>query len=217
MGSEGPSLVARYALPPDQIEARSLAIIESLLPPLNCSPEEREVIKRIVHAVGDPEIARHVFLHPQAVAAGLEALRRGRPIFTDVQMVAVGIHRGLAGRLGCPIQCMTKEPKIAERARVIGITRAIAALRHYAPRLEGAIVAIGNAPTALLALLDLADAGQAAPALIIGVPVGFVAAAEAKAELTRRRVPYLTVEGTRGGSAMAVAAVNALLRLAQAQ
>ncbi|MBX6377934.1 MAG: precorrin-8X methylmutase [Clostridia bacterium] len=211
------SLVDRYALPAEVIEQRSFAIVEELLqtlPPLSCTPEEREVIVRVVHATGDPSIAASVRFHPRGVEAAVAALAGGATVITDVNMVKAGIDSRLAARLGVALVCAIAEPTVAERARREGTTRAIAAFRELAPRLAGQVVAIGNAPTALLALLDIVDAGGPRPAAVIGVPVGFVASAEAKAELARRDVPFITIEGYRGGSPVAAAIVNALLRLA---
>ncbi|BDG61562.1 precorrin-8X methylmutase [Caldinitratiruptor microaerophilus] len=209
------TLVERYGLPPEEIERRSFEIIRGLVPDLSGTPEEQQVRVRMVHAAGDPTIARDVHIHPRAVEAGVEALRSGAPIVTDVRMIAVGVSPGHCERLGVRVECMLDHPDVAARARAEGTTRAIAAVRLWGPRLDGAVVAIGNAPTALLALLDLVDAGVCRPALVVGTPVGFVNAAESKEELRRRdAVPSITVAGWRGGSTLAVAALNALLRLA---
>ena len=210
----GSSLLARYHVPPEEIEARSIALVERLTPRLPSDAAEREVVVRLVHATGDPEVAASVRMSPGAVAAGAAALRAGRPIFVDVGMALAGISRRLADRLGCRVSCLLDLPGVAEEARRSGSTRAAAAVWLAGPQLSGGVVAIGNAPTALLSLLDLVDAGRARPALVVGMPVGFVAAAESKAELARRAVPFITIEGTRGGSAVAAAACNALLRLA---
>ena len=201
----------------DQIETRSFQIIDELLAGADQTQPEWPVIRRIVHATGDPAIAEHVRIHPQALAAGITALRAGRPIIADVRMVAVGINRRLATQLGCTVVCAIDDPAVAELARADGVTRGVAAMRHLSATLPGAVVAIGNAPTALSALLDYVAAGNPPPALIVGTPVGFVGAAESKAALVQSSgslVPYITVAGPRGGSGMAVAAVNALLQLA---
>jgi precorrin-8X/cobalt-precorrin-8 methylmutase len=198
---------------PQIIEEHSMAIIEDLLPPLDGSKEERQIIKRIVHAAGDPQIASIVRLHPNAVSAGIAAIRQGKPIFTDVRMVAVGINHHLARKFGCSIHCAFDEPDVMRQAPEKSTTRSAAAVRSLGMRLSGVIVAIGNAPTALLALLDLIDGRDVLPALVVGMPVGFVQARESKAELMKRDIPYITIEGTRGGSAAAVATINALLKL----
>ncbi|MDO8691161.1 MAG: precorrin-8X methylmutase, partial [Dehalococcoidia bacterium] len=165
---------------------------------------------------GDPSIVDHLRIHPRAIDSGLAAIRGGSRIYTDVKMAAAGVNRQLASRFGCEVVCLIDHPDVAEEARRQFITRAAAGVGHFSGQLEGAIVAIGNAPTALFALLDLVDRGCPPPALVIGVPVGFVGAAEAKKELVDRDLSSITVEGTRGGSTIAVAVVNALLKIAAA-
>jgi precorrin-8X/cobalt-precorrin-8 methylmutase len=207
-------LVDKYIRLPEEIERESFSRIDVLLKDLSLPAGEAQVVKRMVHAAGDPTIVEDVRLHPQFVARGVDALRAGATIYTDVAMVAVGISPTMCQRLGCRVVCAMDLPGVAQRAAQEGVTRAIAAFRSLGPSLDGSLVAIGNAPTALLALLDLVDEGIARPAAILGLPVGFVSAAESKEELVRRNVPYITLLGTRGGSTLTVAAVNALLRLA---
>lgn len=212
---EHQSLVERYARPPEEIEPLSIARLGAQLgSPEGMREADREVVLRLVYATGDPSIADGVRLHADAVAAGVAALRAGRPIVTDVKMVRAGIDRRRAARLGCRVVCAIDAAEVVERAAVARLPRAVEAMRHLTLDLDGGIAAIGNAPTALLSLLDMVDAGQVRPALIIGMPVGFVAAAEAKAELLQRDIPYITVEGTRGGTPLAVSAINTLLRRA---
>lgn len=199
---------------PEAIEARSMEIIESLLPPLACSPGELQVVKRIVHAAGDIEIAQLVRFHPQAVAAGIEAVQGGKPIYTDVKMVATGINRKKTEKFGCTVTCAIDNPETARAAENNGITRAAAAMRSTGSQLNDAVIVIGNAPTALFALIELIDTTGIKPALIIGMPVGFVGAKESKIELMKRGIPFIAVEGNRGGSALAIAALNAILKLA---
>ncbi|MFH1650830.1 MAG: precorrin-8X methylmutase [Chloroflexota bacterium] len=200
--------------PPETIERDSMAIIERFIPAgLTLSDGEKAVIKRIVHASGDPQVISLVRFRPGAVSAGIEALQKGRPILTDVRMVAAGINVRAAEACGCPVLCALEEAE-GNNHPPGRTTRAAAAMRHLGPKLNGAVIAIGNAPTALLALLDLIDSESVQPALVIGMPVGFVRAAESKELLVQRRIPFITITGTRGGSAMAAAAVNALLRLA---
>lgn len=211
------SLVDRYALPPGEIEPLSRSRLHgSLRLPPDLGEDQAEVVARVVYATGDPSIAPAVRVHPDALALGAFALRLGRPIIVDVKMVRAGIDRRLASRFGCPIVCAIDHPEVIARAAAARLPRAVEAMRYLAPEIDGAVVVIGNAPTALLALLDLVDAGAVAPAMIVGTPVGFVAAAESKAELMARGIPYVTVEGTRGGSAAAVTVVNTLLRRAGA-
>ncbi len=209
-----PTLVEQYALPPEEIERRSFELIEAMLPPLALSPEERHVTVRVVHAAGDPSLAPLLRFSPGAVVAGVAALAKGCPIYTDVTMVAAGLHQPWLRQLGCEVSCAIHDPEVAARAKEWGTTRAVAAMRHFGPVLNQGVVAVGNAPTALLALLDEIDAGVAPPALVVGVPVGFVAASESKEELVRRKVPFITLPGYRGGSPIAAAILNALLYLA---
>ncbi len=207
-------MVERYASRPEEIERQSFQQIEALVSHLALGQAEAQVVARMVHACGDPGIVEGIRIHPRFAAAALEALQAGCTIYTDVAMVAVGISAQHVQRLGCSVVCAMDLPGVPEAAAQQGVTRAIAAFRILGPRLDGSLVAIGNAPTALLALLDLTDSGIARPAAVIGVPVGFVSASEAKEELVCRGIPYITLLGTRGGSTLAVAAVNALLRLA---
>lgn len=211
------TLVEKYALLPEEIDRQSLAMVaDSLRDDANAarlSDAERYVLHRIVRAEGDPAISADVRFSDGAVAVALESLRNTRRIITDVRMVQVGISRAALHRRSVATACLIDAPQVAERARREGTTRSVAAVRELAPQLDGSVLAIGNAPTALLALLDLIDAGQAAPAAVIGMPVGFVACPESKAELAARDVPHITILGRRGGSSAAAATVNALLDL----
>ncbi|MFC2050523.1 precorrin-8X methylmutase [Chloroflexota bacterium] len=201
--------------PPEAIEQQSMEIAEKfLLPSSNMSAEERSVTKRIVHASGDPQVASSIKFSPSAISSGLSAIAKGSPIFTDVRMVAAGVNDHLVEMCGCSITCAMDETRELTQTNEQDTTRAAASMRHLGTRLNGAIVTIGNAPTALLALLDLIDHEEIKPALVLGMPVGFVQAKESKDELMKRNIPYITVAGTRGGSAMATAAVNALLKIA---
>lgn len=208
------SLVEQYALLPDAIDRESLKMVQADLPPgLNLPPWEHYTLCRIVRAEGDPAIAPAVKFSPDALAQGIAALQAGSSIVTDVRMVEMGISKALLSRRSVTTRCLIDVPAVAARAQREKTTRSVAAIRELAPHLNGAVVAVGNAPTALLALLDLVDAGAVTPALIIGMPVGFVACAESKDELTRRSIPYITILGRRGGSSAAAATVNALLEL----
>lgn len=209
------TLVERYVLAPDEIEKRSLRRVAAALDAATPWPEaERQIVQRMVYAAGDPTIAPLIRIHPRAVAGGTQALRDRCPIVADVRMVEVGLNRALTARLGCPIHCAIDAPAVVAEAREQGLPRAVLAMRALKREAHDGVVVIGNAPTALLSLLDLVDAGETRPALIVGTPVGFVAAAESKIELAARDIPYILIEGTRGGSALAAAATNALLRLA---
>ena len=208
------SLVEKYALLPDEIDRESLKMVEASLPgSLSLSGNERYVVSRIVRAEGDPQIALDVSFSPGAVDLGIGALRDGAVVVTDVRMVEMGISKALLKSHQVATQCRIDTPEVAVRAQSEGTTRSVAAIRELAPYLNGSVVAVGNAPTALLALLDLVQEGKALPRLIIGMPVGFVACAESKEELAAGPIPYITVHGRRGGSSAAAATVNALLSL----
>ena len=209
------SLVEKYALLPEEIDLESLRRVEASLP--DCptwSAAERYVVCRIVRAEGDPAIAGAVRFSPGAVERGISALRGGAEVVTDVRMVEVGISKVSLSSLGVCTRCAIDTPQVASRARKESTTRSVAAMRELAPFMDGAVVAVGNAPTALLALLDLAGDRHVKPALVIGMPVGFVACAESKEELGRSSLPYISVWDRRGGSSAAAATVNALLSLA---
>ncbi len=209
------TLVQKYALLPDEIDRESLKMVEASLPDsLDLTPDERFVVCRIVRAEGDPQIAKSIRFSPGAVDRGLAALRSGAPVLTDVRMVEVGISKALLAGRGVTTHCRIDVPEVAERARKESTTRSVAAIRELAPLLNGAVVAIGNAPTALLALLDLLSESIVQPALVLGMPVGFVACAESKEELEQSNAPFITIRGRRGGSSAAAAAVNAMLILA---
>lgn len=200
---------------PRSIEERSMAIIEENLPwLLNLHTGEREIIKRVVHTTGDLTCGKMVRIHPGAVESGLAAIRTGRPILTDVNMVRTGLIARRMQEFGVEARCYINDPVVVEEARSKGITRARVAMLKGIPEAQGGIVAIGNAPTALFALCDLIKSGAAKPALVVGTPVGFVGAAESKDELMGIDVPYISLPGTRGGSTIAAAIVNALLLLA---
>ena len=208
------SLVEKYALLPNEIDELSLRMVEDSLPEsLDLTGGERYAVCRIVRAEGDPDIASVVRFSPGAVERGLDALKNRANVVTDVRMVQVGISRALLNRHSVSTHCMIDTPQTHERARREGTTRSVAAVRELATQMEGAVVAVGNAPTALLALLDMIRNKEVSPALVIGMPVGFVACAESKEELLATDVPYITIVGRRGGSSAAAATVNALLGL----
>ncbi len=173
----------------------------------------QEIAIRVVHACGMPEIAPALSWSPAFVSAALAALRAGAPILVDVQMIAHGI---ICRQKGNQVLCTVNDPRVPSLAINLGTTRSAAAVSLWHEWLNGALVAIGNAPTALFYLLEHLAAGGPQPAAIIGFPVGFVSAVEAKEALISHpgNVPYLTLRGCRGGSAMAAAAVNALLDIA---
>ncbi len=199
-----------YARDGAEIYRRSFAIIRAEADLARFTPDEARVAVRIIHACGMVEIARDLVFSPDFTAAARAALLAGKPVLCDSKMVANGITRA---RLPAEneIVCTLAAPDIAMRAAKLGTTRSAAALDLWRDQLDGALVAIGNAPTALYRLLELIESGAPKPAAIIGMPVGFVGAAESKEALAAQtRIPFLIVRGRKGGSAMAVAAVNAL-------
>ena len=190
-------------------------MVDDVMPPLtHLTKGERYVVSRIVRAEGEPQIVDSIKFSPGAVEIGLAAIKSSAQIVTDVRMVEVGTSKAMLKLSGNPIITLIDAPNVAELAKAEGITRSAAAIRELAPKISGAEVAVGNAPTALLALLDLVDEQKVSPALIIGMPVGFVACAESKQELVQRSVPYVTILGNRGGSSAAAATLNALLTIA---
>ena len=192
------------------IYALSFATIRAEADLSGYSPDEARVAVRIIHAAGMVEVAQDLRFSRGFTDAARAALHAGAPILCDAKMVAHGITRARLPA-GNEVICTLDDPRTPDLARRVGNTRSAAALDLWGSRLGGAVVAIGNAPTALFHLLELLDAGAPAPAAIIGLPVGFVGAAESKAALwADGRVPCLVLPGRRGGSAMAVAAVNAL-------
>jgi precorrin-8X/cobalt-precorrin-8 methylmutase len=209
---EGTVMTTEYMTDPQSIERRSMEIIAPYLAPLQLTAAQTKVYERIIHSAGDPEYAKQIILHPQAIEAGISALRQGANIFTDVQMVRVGINARKLAAWGGTTHCLIADEAVAAEAKRLGITRSMVAMRKFGKMLEGQIVAIGNAPTALFELLKLMEEEGIRPALIVGVPVGFVGAAESKAALVERSpVPYITVRGHKGGSTVAVSVCNALL------
>ena len=197
---------------PQEIENRSMEIIAPYLEGLKLGDDEKKIYSRIIHASGDVEYAPIIRIHPGAIAALKAALERGANIFTDVEMVRRGISIRAFSKFGGEIFCKVSDVDTRELAKREGITRSMAAMRLFGKRLANQIVTIGNAPTALFEVLRLVKEENIRPAAIIGVPVGFVGAAESKTLLAAQiDVPYITTAGTKGGSSIAVAAVNAVL------
>jgi precorrin-8X/cobalt-precorrin-8 methylmutase len=206
-------MVTLQPIAPQDIEAESFRIIERELGPTGFTPEEFAVVRRCIHATGDFTFAENMRFHPQAINAGLAAIRAGKNILVDVNMAASGISSTLLARFGGRVICRVAEPETAAMAKANGTTRSDAAMSRSVADNIG-IVAVGNAPTALLKVMELIDRGLFAPDLIIGVPVGFVNASESKEILVQQSYPFITALGRKGGTPVAVAAVNALLRLA---
>lgn len=194
------------------IYARSFAIIRAEADLARFSPEEAEVAVRMIHASGMVELAPHIVFGEGVVAAARSALAVGAPILCDAEMVAHGVTRSRIPA-GNDVVCTLHDPRVAGLAERLGTTRSAAALDLWVDRMEGAVVAIGNAPTALFRLLEMLSDGAPRPAAIVGIPVGFVGAAESKdALIAAAPAPFVTVRGRLGGSAVTAAALNALAR-----
>ena len=200
-------------MPPQEIERQSFEIIRKHIRLQEFPAAVHPVLLRVVHATGDFQMARLLRFHPKAISAGVSAIRSRARIITDVNMVKAGINSRLLNAHGNRAYCAIHHADVAARAKSLNITRAAAAMQKYRGLMQDGIVAIGNAPTALFEVLRLVRTGVR-PALIVGVPVGFVGAAESKRALEGSDVPFITLRGTRGGSSIAVAIVNALLKLA---
>lgn len=196
---------------PMEIEKRSFEIITELLGDRKLDPENEPVIKRVIHTTADFEYADNLVFSPGAVAKGIEALKAGCHIVTDTSMAMSGINKTILGKLGGQVHCFIADPDVAEEAKARGITRSAVSMEKAAKLDKPCIFAVGNAPTALIALHELMEAGTVKPALIIGVPVGFVNVVESKELILQDDVPFIVARGRKGGSNVAAAICNAML------
>ena len=199
---------------PMEIENRSMEIIAPHLEGLNLDEAQTKVYSRIIRAAGDVEYAPIIRIHPDAISAAQKAIKSGCNIYTDVEMVRTGINKRKLASFGGEVFCLVADPEVAAVAKEQGITRSMAAMRAFGKKLDGAIVAIGNAPTALFEVLRMIEEDGIRPAAVVGIPVGFVGAADSKEELAKNtKVPFITVAGTKGGSPIAAASINAIMYL----
>lgn len=196
---------------PMDIEKRSFQIITETLGDRVLDPENELVIKRVIHTTADFDYADNLCFSEHAVTKGIEALRGGCDIVTDTQMGKAGINKTVLGRLGGQVHCFMSDPDVAEEAKARGVTRAMVSMERAAALEKPCIFAIGNAPTALVSLCGLITAGKLAPALVIGVPVGFVNVVESKERIMASGAPYIVARGRKGGSNVAAAICNAML------
>ena len=196
---------------PTEIEKRSFEIITELLGDRKLDPENEPVIKRVIHTTADFEYADNLVFSPGAVAKGIEALKAGCHIVTDTSMAMSGINKTILGKLGGQVHCFIADPDVADGAKARGITRSAVSMEKAAKLDKPCIFAVGNAPTALIALHELMEAGAVKPALIIGVPVGFVNVVESKELILQDDVPFIVARGRKGGSNVAAAICNAML------
>lgn len=205
---------------PAEIEAESFRIIESEFTAQtgrkisDYSEGEFRVLQRVIHATGDFSLAETIVFQHDPIPSAIAAIRRGGSVITDVNMVASGVSRSLLANFGGEVRCRVGEAETAALARKNAITRADAAMQRSAGD-NIAVIAVGNAPTALVSALRLIDEGKMHPGVVVGVPVGFVNAAESKELLKLQSIPAITITGRRGGSPIAAAVTNALLRLAR--
>lgn len=199
---------------PDEIERLSFQIIDSEAGNHDFPVDQWPVVRRVIHTSADFEWQQMIRIHPQAISAGVAAIRNGRPIVTDTNMARVGIRQRDLVRFSGSVNCYMTDERVGETAAREGITRAKAAVDLAAANLSDGIYVVGNAPTALLRLIELIDQRKARPALVVGLPVGFVNAAESKVLLLECDVPHITNLGRKGGSNVAAAVINALIIMA---
>jgi precorrin-8X/cobalt-precorrin-8 methylmutase len=198
-----------------EIEDKSFGIIDNEAGPHPFSADQWQIVRRVIHATADFEFKTLMSFHPQAVSSGIAALTSGCPIVVDVKMITAGLNEDRLAAYGCAVHSFISDTDVIATAKSAGSTRAIEAMRkaHRAGLLNGGVIAIGNAPTALLETVRLVKEEAVKPALIIGVPVGFVSAAESKEAARGLDVPFIVASGRKGGSTIAVSIIHALLLL----
>ena len=196
---------------PMDIEKRSFEIITELLGDTPIAPENELVVKRVIHTSADFDYAKNLTFSEGAVAKGIAALRGGCDIVTDTQMARAGINKTILGKLGGEVHCFMSDPEVAKEAKERGVTRAFVSMERAAKLGKPCIFAIGNAPTALICIRELIEAGKLSPALIVGVPVGFVNVVESKELILELDTPHIVARGRKGGSNVAAAICNAML------
>lgn len=199
---------------PEAIENLSFSIIDNEAGDHGFNPEEWKIVRRMIHTSADFEYIRSVQFHPNAITSGIHAIKNGCTIITDTNMAKVGIRKGETSQFGCNVKCFITDPDVAQRSISEQITRAEAAVDKAASTIFGGLYVVGNAPTALLRLIRLMNAGKVKPDLVVGLPVGFVNAAESKDELIWQDNVYISNVGRKGGSNVAASIVNALAIMA---
>jgi precorrin-8X/cobalt-precorrin-8 methylmutase len=208
-------IILQNFIKPEDIEAESFRIIDSEVPkPRSFDGNKWEILRRMIHTTADFEMIDLVRFHEKAVDSGLRALKNGATIVTDTEMAKRGIPVRRLAPLGCKVYCLMNDKRVVSRAKTDGITRAKAAVDIAVTEIKPEIYVVGNAPTALIRLVEHFDNGEVSPALVVGMPVGFVNAAESKSLLMSRDIPYISIEGRKGGSALAASVINAIAILA---
>jgi len=200
---------------PAEIEQESFRIIDGEIGAHGFSENEYPIARRVIHATADFDLGRSLIFHPTAIESGIRGIRAGKNVVADVGMVQTGISKPRIEKYGCKTLSYISHPAVIDEAKKLNLTRSILAMRHAVKDDPEGIFIIGNAPTALLELIRLINDGAAKPSLVIGLPVGFVSAAESKEELARLDIPFITNAGRKGGTPAAVAAFNALAILAE--
>lgn len=196
---------------PAEIEARSMQMIGEELGEIKLDPEQEPIIKRVIHTSADFEYVHNLVFSENAVAIAKQAIRAGAHIVTDTRMASVGVNAARLAKFGGEVHCFMADTDVAERAKQDGSTRATVCMQKAAELNKPVIIAIGNAPTALIELDKLIKANKIKPALVIGVPVGFVNVVESKELIMTSGVPYIVARGRKGGSNVAAAICNALI------
>ena len=202
---------------PQQIEEKSFQLIEERVSSHSFKQRESTIVRRMIHATVDFDLVQTTTFHPEALSLGITALRAGVPIITDTRMVKAGISLKRLRTYKTKIFCAISRGDVIREARSTGKTRAATAMHKLTDALGGSIIAIGNAPTALFELLEIAENKSHRPALIVGVPVGLVGARESKELLIKSGIPAITVRGEKGGSPLAASIINGLAQLAGKQ
>ncbi|SMC81996.1 precorrin-8X methylmutase [Desulfocicer vacuolatum DSM 3385] len=202
---------------PQEIEDLSFKIIDKEAGDHGFDDAHWQVVRRMIHTSADFEYIKSVRFYENALSSGVKAIQRGCSIFTDTNMARVGIRKGEISSFGGEVKCMITDKDVAEKARTTGVTRALAAVDKASGEMDGGIYVVGNAPTALLRLIELIRENKIKPALIVGFPVGFVNAAESKDELMTLDFPYISNKGRKGGSNVAASIINAMAIMAAKQ
>lgn len=200
---------------PNEIETLSFEIIDDEAEKHNFDEKEWSIVRRMIHTSADFEYMKSIIIHKDAVKAGIDAIRSGKNIITDTNMARSGIRKKSIQSFGGETVCLIEDPDVAAASKTNGTTRSREAVDRSVEKMEGGIYVVGNAPTALLRLIELINEDKVKPALILGFPVGFVNAAESKALLAKLDFPYITNIGRKGGSNIAASVVNALIILSQ--